>query len=104
MKTFKTNCGCKIHVIKWSAKANSITVKSCPLHKHAKELLEAARAVEPLVVGALAFVDCKKQLSALQSAIAKTAGEVNFCAAGCGYPVAYPGSVCGECACEEDGL
>jgi len=25
------------------------------------------------------------------------------CAAGCGYPVAGPRMICGECACEDDG-
>lgn len=24
------------------------------------------------------------------------------CAAGCGYPVAHPNQLCGECACEDD--
>jgi hypothetical protein len=43
MKTFKTNCGCEIHVIKWSAKANSVTVKNCPLHKSASELLDKCK-------------------------------------------------------------
>ena len=27
---------------------------------------------------------------------------VFFCAGGCGYPVAYEGTLCGECACEDD--
>lgn len=27
-----------------------------------------------------------------------------LCAMGCGYPVRSAGSICGECACEEDGL
>ncbi|HEX7096384.1 MAG TPA: hypothetical protein VF183_10905, partial [Acidimicrobiales bacterium] len=26
------------------------------------------------------------------------------CAAGCGYPVETEGSICGECACEDDGI
>ena len=43
MKTLTTACGCEIHVIKWSSKANSVTMQSCPLHKAAKDLLEAAR-------------------------------------------------------------
>jgi len=29
------------------------------------------------------------------------AGE-HTCAAGCGYPVKYAGTICGECACEDD--
>lgn len=45
MKTFKSGCGCEIHVIKWSAKANSVTVKNCALHKSAPELLEACKAI-----------------------------------------------------------
>lgn len=28
---------------------------------------------------------------------------VYFCAAGCGYRVAGPDMLCGECACEDDG-
>jgi len=43
MKTFKSNCGCEIHVIKWSSKANSVTTKLCPLHKSAAKLLEALK-------------------------------------------------------------
>lgn len=49
MKTFKSSCGCEIHVIKWSAKANSVTVKSCPLHKAAPALLEAAKEMERII-------------------------------------------------------
>jgi hypothetical protein len=33
----------------------------------------------------------------------RPAGAVNFCIMGCGYPVAYAGDPCGECACEDDG-
>lgn len=29
---------------------------------------------------------------------------VFFCSAGCGYPVKYDGDICGECACEDDGI
>ena len=43
MKTFKTSCGCEIHVIKWSTKANSVTMQSCSLHKAASNLLTAAK-------------------------------------------------------------
>lgn len=43
MKTFKSNCGCEIHVIKWSVKANSVTTQMCPLHKAAPKLLEELR-------------------------------------------------------------
>lgn len=42
MKTFKTACGCEIHVIKWSRKANSVTMKFCSLHKAAQDLYSAA--------------------------------------------------------------
>ena len=43
MKTFKSSCGCEIHVIKWSAKANSVTTKFCPVHLAAPDLLEACK-------------------------------------------------------------
>lgn len=48
MKTFKSKCGCEIHVIKWSSKANSVTVQSCPVHKNAVALLAA---VKPIIYG-----------------------------------------------------
>jgi hypothetical protein len=34
---------------------------------------------------------------------AKAAMENPKCAAGCGSSVAFPGNICGECACEDDG-
>lgn len=44
MKTFKSVCGCEIHVIKWSAKANSVSIKYCHTHNgesHAAQLQAA---------------------------------------------------------------
>lgn len=43
MKTFKSTCGCEIHVIKWSSKANSVTVQMCPVHKFATYLLDSLK-------------------------------------------------------------
>lgn len=40
---YKSSCGCRIHVIQWTSKHKVVTQESCPLHKHAKELLDALR-------------------------------------------------------------
>src|SRR5260370_3806342 len=47
-----------------SAKADACLIAAAP------DLLSAAKAAEPLLVGALAFVDCKPQLNQLRAAIA----------------------------------
>ena len=49
MKTFKSTCGCEIHVIKWSAKAESVTVQSCSLHKAAPDLLSASKEIMAVI-------------------------------------------------------
>jgi hypothetical protein len=43
MKNFKSQCGCEIHIIKWSSKTEMASVKSCPLHKSANKLLDALK-------------------------------------------------------------
>lgn len=40
---YKAPCGCKIHVIQWTAKRKVVTQESCSLHKAALELLKAAK-------------------------------------------------------------
>jgi len=40
---YKSDCGCKIHVIKWSTKTKMVSVKHCPMHKAAPDLLEACK-------------------------------------------------------------
>ena len=40
---YKAPCGCKIHVIQWTAKRKVVTQESCPLHKAASELLAALK-------------------------------------------------------------
>jgi hypothetical protein len=40
---YKSACGCKIHVIQWSAKRKVVTQESCSLHKAASVLLAAAK-------------------------------------------------------------
>ena len=37
---YKSPCGCVLHVIQWTSRRKVITQTSCPLHKHAKELLD----------------------------------------------------------------
>ena len=44
-QAFKADCGCEATVIKWSSKRNVLSMTNCPLHKAAKELLDAARAI-----------------------------------------------------------
>lgn len=52
MKTFKTACGCEIRVIKWSQKANSVTMKFCSLHRAAQGLfLAATKSISLLELG-----------------------------------------------------
>lgn len=52
MKTFKTACGCEIHVIRWSRKANSVTMKFCSLHRAAQGLfLAATKSISLLELG-----------------------------------------------------
>lgn len=43
---YKAPCGCKIHVIQWTAKRKVVTQKSCSLHKAAPDLLEALKAAQ----------------------------------------------------------
>ena len=42
---YKAPCGCKIHVIQWTAKRKVVTQESCSLHKAAPKLLAAANEV-----------------------------------------------------------
>lgn len=42
-RDYKSDCGCVIHLIKWTAKANVLTVKHCPLHKAAPLLYAACK-------------------------------------------------------------
>lgn len=44
-KDFKAPCGCEIHIIKWSSQRDIASVKSCPLHKAAPELLAALESI-----------------------------------------------------------
>ncbi len=44
---YKAACGCKIHVLQWTAKRKVVTQESCPLHKNARELLLALKALMP---------------------------------------------------------
>jgi len=74
MSTYRSTCGCEIHVAQWTSKRKIASLKNCAVHKAAPELLAACKAAEPLLVGALAFVDCNKQLSQLREAI-KSAEE-----------------------------
>lgn len=44
-KNYKANCGCEIHIVKWNYKTEVASVKHCPLHKAAGDLLEACKAI-----------------------------------------------------------
>jgi hypothetical protein len=42
---YVSQCGCRIHVFKWSSESNTVYVDRCSLHKSAGELLAAAKAL-----------------------------------------------------------
>lgn len=42
-QNYKSPCGCEIHVIKWTARSKSVSVKSCPMHKNAGAAIELIR-------------------------------------------------------------
>lgn len=76
---YVSECGCKINVIQWSSKRKVVTQKSCPLHKHAKELLEALKChgpinctckFQPYVGGPIPCVTCQ-----VKAIIAKAEGR-----------------------------
>lgn len=57
MSEYKSGCGCVIHVIQWSSKRKVVTVKNCPLHKHASDLLAALKEMAEFY-GAMHEDDC----------------------------------------------
>lgn len=54
---FTADCGCVAHLIKWSSKRNLFSMKNCPLHKAAPELLASLRAVTWLLQTAADEID-----------------------------------------------
>lgn len=49
MREYVSECGCAISVIKWGPKVKTAHVKSCAVHKHAQELLNASVSVLKLL-------------------------------------------------------
>ena len=74
---FRSPCGCVIHIIKWSAKTHMASVKSCPLHKAAKDLLKVAEIVLANIgaLGAGFQVNWSEVSDMAKRAIAKAEGR-----------------------------
>ena len=89
---YKATCGCKIHVAQWTLKRKVVSQESCPLHKAAKELLDAAKGVWKLLEDgvlvrrinkdhephwAIKQIPIVRTLYALEHSIAKAEGREN---------------------------
>jgi len=73
---YKATCGCEIHVAQWTSKRKLVSQKSCPLHKSAKDLLEACKLAARNIMDPEATVDQTVDcLDALEAAINKAEGR-----------------------------
>ena len=79
MSEFEAPCGCEIHVAQWTSKRKIASVKNCPLHKSASELLKACKAA--LIVcsyaddGRIVSPETEEAERLLKSAIGKAEGR-----------------------------
>lgn len=40
---YKSPCGCTIHVAQWTSNRKVVSVKNCPMHKHAEDMVKLIR-------------------------------------------------------------
>jgi hypothetical protein len=75
---YTADCGCKIHVIQWTSKRKVVTQESCPLHKHAKEVLEVLKELSAgMWAGEGSSLPCVlgSQVAKARAAISKSEGK-----------------------------